>query len=159
MEHRSGGGDLSTAEQIEHLRARLRAGDREAAGPLGELLAGQGDRQGAIEVWGGAYGEAEPLTRRLAELLVREGDLERAVSAWLVSHSVWSNPAGRYRRYLATLSDEDRREHEYDEPEETAGTQTAVLVELLAGHGEEAVVAQLRAWNTGLSGPVAAQER
>jgi hypothetical protein len=145
MEHRASG-DTSSAEQITRLRARVAAGERDAAGPLGELLASRGDHQGAIQVWADAYGDRSPGRKRLAELLVREGDLERAVSVWDESAAVWSNPISLYRQYLATLSDEERQEHEYDEPEEMAGTQAAVLVELFAREGEEAVIAQLRAW-------------
>jgi len=156
MENLSGG-DVSSAEQIAQLRARVDAGDRHAAGPLGELLARQGDLHNAIEVWADAYGDTSPRTKRLAELLVREGDLKRAVSAWEESHAVWNNPVSLYRQYLATLSDEVRREQEYDEPEEMAGTQTEVLAELLAQHGEQAVIAQLRAWGTKPGGLAATQ--
>jgi hypothetical protein len=130
---------------ITQLRARVDAGDRDAAGPLGELLAAQGDRPGAIQVWAAAYGDEAPWTKQLADLLVREGYPEDTVSVWEASAAVWSNPISLYRQHLATLSDEERREHEYDEPEEMAGTWTAVLTELLAHHSEEAVIAQLRA--------------
>jgi hypothetical protein len=74
MEHRSSG-DVSRAEQITQLRARVDAGERDAAGPLGELLARRGDQQGAIQVWADAYGDGSPRTKRLAESLVQAGDL------------------------------------------------------------------------------------
>jgi hypothetical protein len=56
-------------DQIAELQARADAGDRNAAGRLGELLAGRGDPEGAVRVWAQAYGDASPTTRWLAELL------------------------------------------------------------------------------------------
>lgn len=38
-------------QEIAELRARADAGDRNAAGRLGELLAERGDREGAVRVW------------------------------------------------------------------------------------------------------------
>ena len=141
-------GDASSAAQITHLQARIDAGDRDAAGPLGELLALRGDLQDAIHVWAAAYGDKSPTTKQLAELLAREGELERAVRAWELADPVWHNPISLHRQYLATLTEEAQLEYQYDEPEEMTGTQTAKLAELLTRQGEEAVIAQLRTWNT-----------
>lgn len=124
------------------------AGERDAAGPLGELLAGRGDLRGAIQVWVDAYGDSAPGTKRLAELLVQEGELEDAVRAWEDSDPVWNNPISVYRQRLASLPEEERREFEYDEPEEMTGSWIAVLAELLAQQGEAAVIARVRALET-----------
>ena len=147
MEHQSNS-DAPGTERVTNLRARVDAGDRDAAGPVGEILRGGGDLLGAIQVWGDAYGDRSPRTKQLAELLVREGELERAARLWEDSDPVWNNPISLYRQYLASLPADERREFEYDEPEEMAGTQTAKLAELFVHQGEEAVLAQLRAWNT-----------
>jgi hypothetical protein len=138
------------------MRARVDAGDRDAAGPLGELLAGQGDLHGAIKVWADTYGDRSPRTKRLAELLVQEGDPEDAVRVWEDSDAVWNNPISLYREYLASLPEEERQEYLYDITEEVAGTWIAVLSELMAHQGEEAVLTQWRAWKArpgGMRGP------
>lgn len=147
MEHRPPGEIPHTphTEQIAQLRARVDAGERDAPGPLGELLAEQGDEQGAIQVWADAYGDRFPTTKRLAELLIQEGELHDAVRVWEASYPVWSNPISLYRQHLATLPDEERRERESDEPEEMFGTWMAVLTELLTQQDEQAVIAQVRA--------------
>lgn len=147
MENTPGGGASraeKVADEIAQLRARVEAGDRDAPGPLGELLAGQGDLQGAIAVWDAAYGDEERLTKRLADLLVREGEVKDAVGVWEASYAVWTNPISLYRQGLAAMPADQRREFESDEPEEMAGTWTARLLELLVQQGEEAVVAHLR---------------
>jgi hypothetical protein len=135
----------SADERIADLRARVEAGDRNAPGPLGELLAGQGDLAGAIAVWDTAYGDEERLTKRLADLLVQEGELKDAVGVWEASYAVWTNPISLYRQGLAAMPEDERREFESDEPEEMAGTWTARLIELLVQKGEAAVIAQVRA--------------
>jgi len=81
-------------DQIAELQARADAGDRNAAGRRGELLAGRGDPEGAVRVWAQAYGDDSPTTRRLGELLAERGALEGAVRAWQFSDVVWQNPAG-----------------------------------------------------------------
>jgi len=141
-------GDASTAQKIAQTRARLEAGEHDAAGPLGELLARSGDRQGAIQVWGDAYGQESPSRKRLAELLAREGRLDLAVSVWEESLQVWHNPISLYSQHLARMSDEERTEALWDEPEEMAGTLVARLGLLFDQQGEEAVIAQLRVWET-----------
>jgi hypothetical protein len=74
-------------EQIAELRARADAGDRNAAGRLGELLAGRGDLAGALRVWAQAYGGCSPTTRRLAELLAGRGDLEPSATRRISSNA------------------------------------------------------------------------
>jgi len=144
MEDRSSG-EAPGAQRIARLRARVDAGERDAAGPLGELLAGGGDLHGAIQVWVDAYGDEDPRTKRLAELLVQEGEPRDAVRVWEHSDAVWNNPISLYRQHLASLPEEERREFEYDEPEEMTGTWMAVLAELLVRQGEAAVIAHVRA--------------
>lgn len=156
MEDRSSGEVLS-AQRIAQLRARVDAGERDAAGPLGELLAGCGDLHGAIRVWVDAYGDSEPRTKRLAELLVQEGEPQDAVRVWEHSGAVWNNRISLYRQSLASLPEEERREFEYDEPEEMTGTWMAVLAELLVQQGEAAVIAHVRARKTEAGGPAAAR--
>lgn len=50
MEHWSGSG-IPDPDQIAEWQARADAGDRNAAGRLRELLAGQGDLEGAVQAW------------------------------------------------------------------------------------------------------------
>ena len=50
MEGRSGN-DVSDPEEIARLRVRADAGDRNAAGRLGELLAEDGDLEKAVSTW------------------------------------------------------------------------------------------------------------
>jgi hypothetical protein len=119
-------------DQIAELQARADAGDRNAAGRLGELLAGRGDPEGAVRVWAHAYGDASPTTRRLAELLAEQGDLEGAARAWRFSDVVWQNPAGLHAEFLSTLSPEDYLQETTDDPEDWAFTEAEQLARLLA---------------------------
>jgi hypothetical protein len=105
-------------DQIAELRARADAGDRDAGGRLGELLAGRGDLEGALRVWAQAYGDTSSTTRRLAELLAEQGDLAGAVRAWQFSDVVWQNPAGFRAEYLSTLSPEDYLQETTHDPED-----------------------------------------
>ena len=131
MERRSGSG-LPDPEQFAELQARADAGDRNAAGRLGELLAGRGDPEGAVRVWAQAYGDASPTTRRLAELLAEQGDLEGAAQAWRFSDVVWQNPAGLHAEFLSTLSPEDYLQETTDDPEDWAFMEAEQLARLLA---------------------------
>jgi hypothetical protein len=122
-------------DQVAELRARADAGDRNAAGRLGELLARRGDLEGAVRVWAQAYGDDSPTTRRLGELLAERGDLEGAVRAWQFSDAVRHNPAGLHAEFLSTLSPEERLDWD-DEPEDWAFTESEELARLLAERGE-----------------------
>jgi hypothetical protein len=132
-------------QQIAESAARADAGDRNAAGRLGELLAKRGDLEGAVRVWAQAYGGDSPTTRRLAELRAERGDLEGAVHAWEFSDVVWQNPAGLRAEFLSTLSPEDYLEATADDPEDWAFMETEKLARLLAERGDEAAIAELRA--------------
>ncbi len=131
VEHQSGNG-RPDPDQIAELRARAEAGDRNAAGLLGELLAARGDPEGAVRVWAQAYGDASPTTRRLAELLAEQGDLEGAARAWRFSDAVWQNPDGLRAEYLSTLSPEDYRQQTTDDPEDWAFMEAEQLASLLS---------------------------
>lgn len=128
MEHRY-------PNHITELRARTEAGDKNAAGRLGELLAKSGDREGALRVWAEAYGDSRPTTRRLAELKVEDGDLDDAVSTWKFSDIVWQNPEGLHQEYLNTLDHEDRMEAEYCDPEDWGFMEAEKLTWMLANRG------------------------
>ncbi|MFI6335122.1 hypothetical protein [Streptomyces sp. NPDC050535] len=143
MDIRSGG-DGPNQDQIAELRARADAGDRNAAGRLGELLAKRGDQEGALELWARTYGADSPTTKRLAELLAERGDLADAVTVWTFSDVVWQNPAGLHAEYLDTLDALDRLECE-DDPEDWAFIEAEELAGLLAERGDEAALAELRA--------------
>lgn len=132
-------------DEIAELQARTAAGDRNAAGRLGELLAGQGDLEGALRVWAQAYGDGSSTTRRLAELLAERGDLKGAVEAWEFSDVVWQNPAGRHAEFLSALSPEEYLEETTDDPEDWVFMETEWLARLLAERGDEAAIAELRA--------------
>jgi hypothetical protein len=131
--------------QIADLRPRADSGDRNAAGRLGELLAKQGDLEGAVRVWAQAYGDDAATTRRLGELLAERGDLEGAVRAWQFSDVVWQNPAGLHAEHLHTLSPEDFLQETTDDPEDWVFMETEQLAMLLAERGDEAAIAELRA--------------
>jgi hypothetical protein len=118
-------------DQIAELQARADAGDRNAAGRLGELLARRGDLEGAVRVWAQAYGDDSPTTRRLGELLAEQGDLEGAARAWQFSDVVWQNPAGLHAESLSAMSPEERLERD-DEPEDWAFMESQQLATLLA---------------------------
>jgi hypothetical protein len=135
MEDQSGGGrpDL---DQIAELRARAEAGDRNAGGRLGELLARQGDRVGALRVWAQAYGDVSSTTRQLAELLTEQDNLEGAVQAWQFSDVVRQNPAGLHQEHLSTLSPEDYLEETSDDPEDWAYLEAERLASLRADWGD-----------------------
>ncbi|WP_329086134.1 MULTISPECIES: hypothetical protein [unclassified Streptosporangium] len=137
MEHRY-------PNHITELRARTEAGDKNAAGRLGELLAKSGDREGALRVWAEAYGDSRPTTRRLAELKVEDGDLDDAVSTWKFSDIVWQNPEGLHQEYLNTLDHEDRMEAEYCDPEDWGFMEAEKLTWMLANRGDEEAIADLR---------------
>jgi tetratricopeptide (TPR) repeat protein len=130
MERRSDDDRPDPGETAEW-QARADAGDRNAAGRLGELLAKRGDRKDALRVWARAYGEYAQTTRQLAELLAARGDLERAVQAWQFSDVVWQNPLGLHAEYLSTLSPEQRLE-EGDDPEDWGSMEAEQLARLLA---------------------------
>jgi hypothetical protein len=121
-------------EQIAELRARAEAGDRNAAGRLGELLARRGDREGALQVWAGAYGDGSPTTRLLGELLAERGDLDGAVRAWEFSDVVRQNPEGLHAEFLSTLSPDEVLE--WDDPEDWAFTEAEQVARLLAERGD-----------------------
>ncbi|GAA3420118.1 hypothetical protein GCM10018952_62060 [Streptosporangium vulgare] len=129
---------------IAESRARADAGDQNAAGRLGELLAKSGDLEGALRVWAQAYGDSSPSTKRLAELMAEDGDLESAVSAWKCSDVVRQNPAGLHQEYLNSLDEDDRRDAD-DDPEDWAFIEEEQLTRLLAQRGDEATIAKLRA--------------
>ncbi|MFF3849147.1 hypothetical protein [Streptomyces sp. NPDC002328] len=130
-------------EEIAELRARAEAGDRNAGGRLGELLARNGDREGALRQWAHTYGDTASTTRRLAEVLAQRGELAAAVQVWRFSDDVWQNPAGFHTEYMATLDPEDRLEE--DDPEDWAFMEREQLVNLLARWGDDAAIAELRA--------------
>lgn len=142
MEDRSGSSGPHQ-DHLAELRARADAGDRNAAGRLGELLANRGDPEGALRVWVRAYGDDSPTTRRLAELLAEGGDLSGAVKAWKFSDVVWQNPAGLHAEYLDTLDDDDRLDE--DDPEDWTFMEAEEVAQLLAERGDEAAIAELRA--------------
>jgi hypothetical protein len=154
MEHQSGG-DVPGVEQITQLRARADAGDRNAAGLLGELLAQGGDLEGAVRVWAAAYGDSSSTTKRLAELPAEEGDLEGAARTWRFSDDVWQNPLGLHAQYRATLTAEERLEE--DDPEDWAFMESQRLTRLLAERGDEAAIAQMRAWTDHRGGAAATE--
>ena len=135
---------MSDPDQIAELRARAEAGDRDAAGRLGELLAGGGDQAGALRVWAQAYGDGSPTTKRLAELLAEQGDLEEAVAMWKVSDAVRGNPEGSHAAFLNTLDRDERLDYE-DDPEDWGFTEAESLARLLAERGDAAAIAELRA--------------
>ena len=58
-------------------------------------------------MWAQAYGEKEPTTCRLGELLAARGDLEGAVHAWEISGAVWENPASLHAEFLSALSPDE----------------------------------------------------
>ncbi|WP_433473801.1 hypothetical protein ACQPZP_34090 [Spirillospora sp. CA-142024] len=118
-------------DQIAELRARADAGDRNAAGRLGELLAKHGDLEGAVRVWVSAYGDDSPTTARLAELMAGRGDLEGAVGVWRFSDVVRYNPAGLHEGFLSTLDAAERIDWE-DEPEDWAFMETEQLARRLS---------------------------
>ncbi|TDD62941.1 hypothetical protein E1293_43640 [Actinomadura darangshiensis] len=131
-------------DQIAELRARAESGDRNAAGRLGELLARHGDPEGALRVWGQAYGDTSPTTRRLADLLAERGDLAGAVEAWTFSDAVWQNSTGLHAERLSELDADDRRDCD-DGSEDWAYTEAERLARLLAERGDEAAITELRA--------------
>lgn len=102
----------------------------DAAGRQGELLAEQGDREGA---------------------------LEDAVSAWRFSDALWFDPLGRRRAHLDSLSVEDRWEATGDDPEDWAYMECEQLVQLLAERGDDAAIAELRARAAAGDPPAAAK--
>ncbi|MEU3252262.1 hypothetical protein [Streptomyces sp. NPDC006997] len=126
---------MEDANQLAELRTRADAGDRDAAGRLGELLARRGDDEEALRVWARAYGDESPTTRRLAELLAERGDLAGAVDVWRCSDPVWQNPAGLHAEHLDTLDAEDRLDD--DDPEDRAFTEGQQLARLLAERESE----------------------
>ncbi|EKX64691.1 hypothetical protein Sipo8835_27920 [Streptomyces ipomoeae] len=132
MEDRSGSSGPDQ-DEIAELRARADAGDRNAAGRLGELLAKHGDREGALRVWARAHGDTSPTTRRLADLLAERGDLAGAVEVWTFSDAVRQNPAGFHAEYLNTLNACDRLDE--DDPEDWAFIEGEELARLLAEGG------------------------
>jgi hypothetical protein len=144
VEHLPGSG-LPDPDQIAKWQARAEAGDRNAAGRLGELLAERGDLEAAVRVWAQAYGDDEPTTRRLGELLAERGDLEGAVGAWRISGAVWENPASLHAEFLSGLSPDEFLL--WDDPEDWCFTGIAEerLAGLLAERGDEAAIAELRA--------------
>jgi broad specificity phosphatase PhoE len=150
MEGRSGSG-MPDPDQIAELRARADAGDRNAAGRLGELLARRGDLEDAVRVWAEAYGDGSPTTRRLGELLARRGDLESAVRVWQFSDAVWQNPEGLHAEFLAAVSPDELLEWD-DGPEDWAFMEEEQLAKLLAERA--AAIAELRA-RTSAGDPVA----
>jgi hypothetical protein len=122
-------------DEIARLQARADAGDRDAGGRLGELLAGLGDLERALRVWARAYGDCSPTTQRLAELLAERGDLEGAVRAWQSSDVVWQNPAGLHEEFMSALSPEERLE--WDDPEDWGFIEAEELASLLAERRDE----------------------
>lgn len=155
MKHRSSS-DVPDPNHIAELRARADAGDQNAAGRSGELLAKSGDLEGALRVWAQAYGDSSPSTKRLAELMAEDGDLESAVSAWKCSDVVRQNPAGLHQEYLNSLDEDDRRDAD-DDPEDWAFIEEEQLTRLLAQRGDEATIAKLRA-QADAGGSVAARQ-
>lgn len=110
-----------------------------------ELLAEQGDREGALRAWAQAYADTAPTTKRLAEVLAENGDLDSAVSVWLFSDALWFNPLGHRQTYLDSLSVEDRLEATCDDPEDWGYLESERLADLLAERGDSAAIAELRA--------------
>ena len=143
VEHQSGSG-MPNPDQIAELRARVDAGDRDAAGRLGELLAEHGDQAGALRVWAQAYGDGSPTTKRLTELLVEQGDLAGAVGAWRASDAVRQNPECSHAAFLNTLDGDERLDYD-DEPEDWGFVEAEWLARLLAERGDAAAIAELRA--------------
>jgi hypothetical protein len=129
VEQRPGSGVPDLDQQIAQLQARADAGDGNAAGRLGELLAGRGDLEGAVRVWTQAYGDGSETTRRLGELLAERGDLEGAVRVWQFSDVVWQNPAGRHAEFLSALSPEDFLQETTNDPEDWAFMETEQLAD------------------------------
>ncbi|QFZ21011.1 hypothetical protein [Saccharothrix syringae] len=133
-----------TPEQVAELRARAGAGNRNAAGRLGEVLAGRGDLDGALRVWAEAYGDESPTTKRLAEVLAEQGDLGEAVNAWRFSDVVWQNPEGGRQAWMDALPADERADWQ-DDPEDWGFMEAERLARLLAERGDAAAVAELRA--------------
>ena len=111
------------------------------------MLAERGDRAGALRTWAQAYGERAPTTKRLAEVLAENGDLDGAVSAWQVSDALRNNPLGRHQAYVRSLPPEDKWEAADDGvgPEGWESMESEQLARLLAERGTEAAIAELRA--------------
>lgn len=130
MEHRSRGIGPDQG-QIAELRARADAGDRNAAGRLGELLARNGNPEGALHVWARAYGDASPTTRQLADLLKGRGDVSGAVQVWQSSDEVRQNPGGFHAEFLNGLDASERMDWD-DEPEDWAFIEAEQLARLQA---------------------------
>ena len=139
MEIRTDGG-VPESDEIANLRAQAEAGDRDAAGRLGELLAKHGDLEDALRVWARAYGDASPTTRRLAELLADRGDLRAAVEVWQFSDPVRQNPAGLHEDFLAALDADELIDWE-DDPEDWAFMEREQLTTLLTERGDETALA------------------
>ena len=144
MEQRSGS-ENPGPDHLAEWQARADAGDRNAAGRVGELLARRGDLEGALRVWAQAYGDSSWTTWRLAELKAELGDLQGAVSTWQFSDVVWQNPVGLRAEHLATLDPEDYLQETTDDPEDWAFMEGEQLTLLLALQGDEAATADLRA--------------
>ncbi|MDQ1051010.1 hypothetical protein [Streptomyces sp. V4I2] len=142
MENRSGG-SVPNQVPIAELRARADAGDRNAAGRLGQLLAKHGDAEGALRLWARTYGDDAPTTRRLAELLAERGDVAGAVKVWTFSDAVWQNPASLHAEYLDALDACERLECE-DDPEDWAFMEAEELAKVLAERGDAAAIAELQ---------------
>ncbi|MEU3624885.1 hypothetical protein BS329_01760 [Amycolatopsis coloradensis] len=138
------GSGMPGPDQLKASRVRADARDRDAAGRLAEVLAGQGDQQGALAVWARTYGDCSPTTKRLAELLAERGDVAGAVSAWRFSDAMRQNPEGSHASWLKTLPDEDRLECE-DDPEDWAFMEAEQVARLLADRGDATALAELRA--------------
>jgi broad specificity phosphatase PhoE len=144
VEYRSGDG-MPDPDEIAELQAKADAGEGNAGGRLGELLARRGDLEGAVRAWARAYGDDSPTTRRLAGLLAGQGDLEGAARAWELSDAVWQNPVGLHQEFMAALSPEEYLEWD-DDPEDWAFMETERLARVLAERGDEAAITELRAW-------------
>ncbi|WP_432933329.1 hypothetical protein ACQPZZ_17565 [Microbispora sp. CA-135349] len=143
MKRRSDSG-VPDPNEIAELRVRADAGDQNAAGRLGELLARSGDKEGALYVWARAYGDSSPTTKRLAELMAEDGDLQGAVRAWEGSDALWYNPEGLHQEHMRSLDPEDRM-WEDDGPEEWGFIEAEKLTLMLVERGDEATIAELRA--------------
>ena len=141
-------------ESLERLRARAEAGEVNAAGLYGELLARAGDLEGALRVWADAYGRVSHTTRRLAELLAEDGDLRGAVQAWECSDVVWQNPIGLHAKRVAEMTEDERMEW-WDDPEDWAYTEWQQLTRMLAERGDEAAAAEVRRWTHRADPPAA----
>jgi len=141
---RPSGSDEPDPDRIAEWQARADAGDRDAAGRLGELLARRGDLEGALRVWAQAYGDSSSTTLRLAELLAERGDLKGAVNTWEFSDVVWQNPVGLQQEYLSTLSREDYLQETTGDPEDWAFMEAEKLNWLLAQQGDPAATEELR---------------